>query len=224
MLNEVKMPVKLAETVFDTLYLCTAFGLAIFLIFRQFSPASLQWQMGVSALVLVLGDACHLIPRIGALWDKTHANHSFSLGIGKMVSSLTMTLFYVGLWHIGAGFYDFQRTFSNTIILILAAVRLVLCILPQNRWTSPGGKPNRMALWRNIPFFLLGFAVIVLFLIGSIQKPSGPAFLWAAILISFAFYIPVVLYSGRNPKIGMLMLPKSCTYIVIILMGFSFPR
>ena len=222
MLNEAKMPVKLAETIFDILYLCTAFGLAIFLIFRQCSPASLQWYMGVSALILVLGDACHLIPRIVALWDKNHANHTFSLGIGKMVSSLTMTMFYVGLWHIGTVFYGFHRGTANVLIVCLASIRFGLCLLPQNKWTSSGAS-NRMALWRNIPFFLLGFAVMVLFLVGSSQKPSGPAHLWVAIFISFAFYIPVVLYSGRNPKIGMLMLPKSCTYIVIILMGFSLP-
>jgi len=37
-----------------------------------------------------------------------------------------------------------------------------------------------------------------------------PAFslAWLAILLSFGFYLPVVLYANKNPKIGMLMLPR----------------
>jgi hypothetical protein len=36
-----------------------------------------------------------------------------------------------------------------------------------------------------------------------------------AIAVSFLFYVPVVLFARKNPKLGMLMLPKSCAYIVL---------
>lgn len=36
---------------------------------------------------------------------------------------------------------------------------------------------------------------------------------WLAIALSFAFYLPVVLWSNRQPKAGMLMLPKTCAYL-----------
>ena len=56
---------------------------------------------------------------------------------------------------------------------------------------------------------------------GALKNGGSLSFLWIAILISFACYMPVVLFSGRNPKVGMLMLPKSCAYAAIVLMGFS---
>jgi hypothetical protein len=46
-------------------------------------------------------------------------------------------------------------------------------------------------------------------------------FLWLAVLISFSFYIPVVLWADVNPLIGMLMLPKTCAYVWLMWMGFS---
>jgi len=46
-------------------------------------------------------------------------------------------------------------------------------------------------------------------------------FMWLAILLSFAFYIPVVLFAGTYPLVGMLMLPKTVCYVWIVAMGFS---
>jgi hypothetical protein len=61
-----------------------------------------------------------------------------------------------------------------------------------------------------------------------IQAAGGPAggpeavrFMWLAVLLSFAFYLPVVLWSRKVPKLGMLMLPKTCAYVWIVLMGFG---
>jgi len=47
---------------------------------------------------------------------------------------------------------------------------------------------------------------------------AGLDLMWLAILLSFAFYLPVVLWSNRYPKIGMLMLPKTCTYLWMLVM------
>jgi hypothetical protein len=44
-------------------------------------------------------------------------------------------------------------------------------------------------------------------------------FLWLAVLLSFIFYIPVVLWAGRYPVIGMFMLPKTCAYVWAVSMG-----
>ena len=41
-------------------------------------------------------------------------------------------------------------------------------------------------------------------------------YIWLLILLSFAFYIPVVLFSSRIPGIGMFMLPKTICYILMI--------
>ena len=45
--------------------------------------------------------------------------------------------------------------------------------------------------------------------------------MWLAIVLSFAFYIPVVLFSGVFPPIGALMIPKTCAYVWIVWMGYK---
>ena len=42
--------------------------------------------------------------------------------------------------------------------------------------------------------------------------------MWLAITLSFLFYIPVVLFAQTMPMIGMLMLPKTCMYVWMIVM------
>ena len=39
-------------------------------------------------------------------------------------------------------------------------------------------------------------------------------------LLSFGFYIPVVLWADAVPMIGMLMIPKTCAYVWTVLIGF----
>ena len=43
----------------------------------------------------------------------------------------------------------------------------------------------------------------------------------AAILISFGCYLPVTLFSRTKPKVGLLMIPKTCAYMWIIAMGLQ---
>lgn len=42
-----------------------------------------------------------------------------------------------------------------------------------------------------------------------------------AILISFACYLPVVIWGKKNPKVGMLMIPKTCAYMWMIGYGLA---
>jgi hypothetical protein len=42
--------------------------------------------------------------------------------------------------------------------------------------------------------------------------------MWLAVALSFAFYIPVVVGANKKPELGMLMLPKSCAYVWIVAM------
>ena len=41
------------------------------------------------------------------------------------------------------------------------------------------------------------------------------------IILSFAFYIPVVLFADAYPLIGMLMIPKTCAYVWTVLIGYQ---
>ena len=41
-------------------------------------------------------------------------------------------------------------------------------------------------------------------------------FVWLYILLSFVFYLPVAVGAGLVPMLGMLMLPKTICYILLI--------
>ena len=43
--------------------------------------------------------------------------------------------------------------------------------------------------------------------------------MWLTIVLSFAFYIPVVLWSSAVPAVGMLMIPKTCAYVWTVAIG-----
>ena len=45
--------------------------------------------------------------------------------------------------------------------------------------------------------------------------------MYLAIILSFLFYIPVVLWADVHPMIGMFMLPKTCMYIWMVVMGYQ---
>ncbi len=43
----------------------------------------------------------------------------------------------------------------------------------------------------------------------------------AAIIIWFGCYLPVTLFSKTKPKVGLLMIPKTCAYMWVIAMGLQ---
>ena len=60
----------------------------------------------------------------------------------------------------------------------------------------------------------MGAMLIVLFAVEA-RRAQDRVFrwMWLAVLLSFAFYIPVVLLGSEIPIIGMLMMPKTLTYV-----------
>lgn len=205
------------EGAFDIVYLLAAaiLGLSLLVTARDNSPRLLA---GVMALVLAGGDAFHLLPRMAAIFTGRQEEFQAALGLGKQITSITMTIFYILLWQIGR-MTLFPAVSSGWTFLVygLAAVRMVLCLFPQNGWTS--AQPSlRWGILRNIPFFLLGGLVAVFFFRFA---GGGLGWMWLAILLSFACYLPVVLWVHRNPKIGMLMLPKTCAYLWMLALCLS---
>lgn len=208
------------EIAFDLTYLLTVI-ISAGLFYKTAEMGSIRWNFAMMSFLLGAGDSFHLIPRVFALIDIDGYDYTTALGLGKLITSITMTVFYIFLWEIGIAYYSLSihRTVSM-IVYGLAFLRMILCFFPQNQWTYK----NPSAKWgiiRNIPFLALGMMVMVLFLIGAMSFGGSLSYVWLAILISFACYMPVVLFVQKNPMVGMLMLPKSCAYIAIVLMGFS---
>lgn len=207
------------EVVFDALYLITALVLAFILFFTRPSN-DVRLISGIMALILVCGDTFHLIPRIMVIITYQEERLRPALGLGKQITSITMTVFYLFLWQMGQLiFTPAGNSFWSSLVYLLAAARILLCLLPQNKWKERF-PPISWGIWRNIPFFLLGAAVAVLFFLHR-SMAVGLGCMWLAIVLSFACYLPVVLWSNRNPKIGMLMLPKTCAYLWMLIMCLS---
>lgn len=212
------------ETLFDAAYLITVLTLGICML-RRGKGSRLFTLFGCMAVVLGAGDAFHLIPRAVALCTTGLASHTAALGAGKWITSLTMTVFYVLLYHVWRERYGVRGQRGLTAAVYgLALVRAVLCMMPQNRWLSAGA-PLSWGVWRNIPFALLGLLMIVLFFRSARAHADAPfRHMWLTIALSFGFYIPVVLWADALPLIGMLMIPKTCAYVWTVLIGYRAMR
>ena len=207
------------EVIFDLLYLVFAIIISFLLLgSSQSNPA--MTLSGIMSLVLVVGDAFHLVPRIIVIKTGKENDMRKLLGRGKQITSISMTVFYLLLWQIGNTIFQ-SNTFSDWsyFLYFLASVRISLCLLPQNKWTDRY-PPVGWGIARNIPFLLMGAFVVVMFYQNrSIYDGFGWA--WLALSLSFAFYLPVVLWANKYPKIGMLMLPKTCAYLWLLVMCLS---
>ena len=211
----------IAETIFDVIYLVTVISIGVLMI--KNCKDNFQFRLfGIMAIVLGVGDSFHLIPRALALCTTGLENYTVALGIGKLITSITMTVFYLLLYYVWRKRYQIKDKNGLTIfIYILVAVRVILCIMPQNNWISENN-PLSWGIYRNIPFAILGFVIVILFYKSSKNnKDKAFHWMWLTIVLSFAFYIPVVLFADTVPMIGMLMIPKTCAYVWTVLIGYS---
>jgi hypothetical protein len=218
------MAQALAETIFDALYLSFAVIIGITLIIKG-GKGSLIQKFGIMAIVLGAGDAFHLVPRTIALWTTGLEANAAALGVGKLITSITMTVFYLILYYIWRERYQIQGRKGLTITMwALTIARVALCALPQNQWLSYQ-QPLFWGILRNIPFAIMGVILIVLFA-QEAKKHNDRIFrfMWLAITLSFAFYIPVVLFAEKIPLIGMLMIPKTLAYVWVVVMGLMLYR
>ena len=205
----------LGESIFDLCYLVLVIGMGVRLVLEKNKNAKL---FGIMAILLGAGDAFHLIPRvISHLSPGGFEAHALSLSYGKMVTGITMTIFYLL-------YYFYYREISKDtsagkkwIMIILSVVRIVLVLLPQNNWS--GGGNYTMGIVRNIPFLVMG----VLLMVWSYEKrkTDGLKHMGLLIFLSFLFYVPVVLWVDKVPALGALMMPKTVAYVFIVVEGLK---
>lgn len=211
----------IVETLFDAVYLTTVITLGIRML--RGSKGNAQFALfGAMAVLLGAGDAFHLVPRALALCTTGLENYTVALGLGKWITSVTMTIFYVLLYYVWRARYQVSgKNGLTAAVWGLAATRVALCMMPQNQWLSAEA-PLSWGIYRNIPFALLGLVIIVLFY-NSAKEKEDKAFrwMWLTIVLSFGFYIPVVLWADTVPMIGMLMIPKTCAYVWTVWIGYS---
>ena len=152
----------IAETLFDIVYLTTVITLGVRMI--RGCKGNPQFRLfGIMAVVLGSGDSFHLVPRALALCTTGLENYTVPLRLGKWITSVTMTVFYVLLYYVWRKRYEIKgRAGLIAAVYGLAAARVILCMMPQNQWLSADA-PLSWGIYRNIPFALMGLLIIVLF-------------------------------------------------------------
>ena len=209
------------EAIFDAAYLI--FDLIAAILFFIYSNGDMLFILyGILTLTLCGGDAFHLVPRIIRAVCGSSDKIKKQLGIGLQISSITMTAFYIILMYIWKfTFPGFTiPVIIEVIIWISAIVRIVICMFPQNNWCTDEGN-MKLSVIRNSVFAVTGIGVIILYLISGNAYGYHLTRMVAAIIISFGCYIPVTLFSKTKPKVGLLMIPKTCAYMWIIAMGLK---
>ena len=224
----------LFESAFDISYLIAVFTLGV-LILRGAPSASgsvTARLAGWQAIVLGFGDSFHLLARVWALNTTGLEAHYVPLGYGKLVSALTMTAFYVLVYQFILRRWptaqeerakDARHLLGpnprlSAVVYAAAIATALLLLLPQNQIFTP----QPPVLWgaiRNIPFVVMGVIVIAQFWERA-RRDTCYRFAWLAVTLSFAFYVPVVLWSQQSDAVGLLMIPKTLAYVWLVTMGF----
>lgn len=219
------------EIGFNISYLVVIWGLVgTMWVQRETVPAG-EWPLarlfiGAFAL-LALGDTGHVGFRVWAysLGDLeatiTVAGLELGLvGLGALATAVTVTFFYVLMLVIWQRRFDKPYGWFGLLLFGAAAVRLLLMLFPANDWNSTT-PPQPWSLYRNLPLTIQGLGVAYLILRGA--RPEGDrTFTWIGvmILVSYAFYIPVILFVQQAPLIGMLMIPKTLAYVAIAAIAY----
>lgn len=209
------------EIVFDVAFLGTIFTLG-YLLLKNKGDFTIHSLFGVMALVLGAGSLFYFITKIVVFFSVDSNKYATLLGIGKLVSSITVTLFLLILFMV----YKLQYSVNNqklieVLFYFLGAARIILCLMPQNQWAS-NDPPIMWSIFRNIPFFIMSITLIILF-VKEIRNKLDRDFIFMPFAIFFAtiFFIPVTIWQDSSTLMGLFIMLRSLCYLWIIWMGYK---
>lgn len=220
------------ESIFNILYLGIIWTLVI-LMTRHLSDVPevdrpVAGLIRVAFLLLAAGDSGHVGFRVigylmGGLDTPVNVLDSEMTlaGLGSLCTAFTVTLFYMILVFVWLKRNNQESNTLTGILLGVGLVRLIMMALPSNNWASVV-PPQPMSLYRNIPLMIQGMGVIFLFLSSGYRKNDGVfrTIGWW-IVVSYAFYTPVILFAHKYPLLGLLMIPKTCAYLVVAWVAYQ---
>jgi hypothetical protein len=220
------------EIIFNLAYLMVVWGLVIAMLRRRtYIPVSERrlTRLFIWAFTLLaLGDTGHVGFRVlayalGGLETTLNiAGVEIGLvGLGALSTGITVTLFYILMLMIWHERFRTPYGWFGYLLFIVSSIRLFLMIFPQNQWNSIE-PPMPWGIYRNVPLIILGIGVAYLMIRDSIAiKDRTFTWIGGLILISYAMYIPVILFVGGVPVIGMLMIPKTLAYVMIGIIAYK---
>lgn len=225
-------PAQWMEIVFNLSYLVAIF-VCVALMSARLANAGASQQPLLRRLrdgffLLALGDTGHLGFRVvallrGGLETKLElAGAQVPLvGLGALATATTVTFLYLLLLDAWRVRFERPRQRLYWGLMSLGVVRLLLFIPAGNAWGQVV-PPFDWSLARNVPLAVLGVSVAALMLRDG-RRLGDSTFTWlgALILVSFAFYAPVILFVQRLPAIGMLMVPKTLAYLAMAALVYA---
>lgn len=219
------------EILFNVTYL-TAVWAIVALMTRALAGVAAQDRrvaglVRLAFVLLAVGDTAHVGFRVvasllgGAGAQVNVLGEPMSLvGLGTLATSFTVTLFYMLFVYVWQARYRRPANWFTNLLLAAGVLRLMLMALPANDWGSLT-PPYPMSLYRNLPLIVQGVGVIGLFFY-SAARARDTLFQWVGvwIAVSYAFYIPVILFAHRAPLLGLLMIPKTCAYLAVAWLAY----
>jgi hypothetical protein len=220
------------EILFNITYLVVIWGLVITMFRRrdELSPERrhLADLVTIAFTLLAIGDTGHVGFRVwayamGGLESQVMIlGRSISLvGTGALMTAVTVTLFYMVMLEVWRVRFNRRYGTFEYFLLIAGATRLYMLTLSVNDWWRVVPEQPWSTI-RNIPLMIQGLGLAYLILRDSIAK-KDITFKWIgiSILVSYACYIPVILFVQQAPLIGMLMIPKTLAYVAIGLLAYN---
>ena len=214
------------EIIFNSIYLVSVWVLVALMFFRRHTLGDDESRVAKPVMqaffLLALGDTGHVgFRNLAYALGDLGARVSFLgldlrlVGIGALSTAFTVTGFYMLMVKVWKERFDKRYTDFALFLLAMGIFRFVLMLWPQNQWNSLV-PPQPWSIFRNIPLMIQGLGVAYLILRDA-KVEDGGLFRWIGILIlvSYAFYIPVILWVRRLPLLGMLMIPKTIAYLAI---------
>ena len=222
----------LVEISFNVIYLLVIWGLVIAMTVNRDRVAPENRRVAILAcwafFLLALGDTGHVGFRVWA-YAQGSLETTISLldrevglvGLGALATAITVTGFYVLVLEMWRARFEKPYSWFGTLLLLAALVRLLLMVPAANQWSNVV-PPQPWSTIRNFPLMLLGLGAAYLILRDA-RAAGDRIFTWIgwSIVVSYAMYIPVILFVQQAPMIGMLMIPKTVAYVAIALIVYQ---
>lgn len=219
------------EPVAIALYLIVIALLGLWVCYQSGRGAKI---LGAAILVMIVGEAFRLIPRIiadiappGAFADEWR-DQSTALNIGKLVSSLMIAGSFLLLElfrqeRFGTSADVKTRRMEKSFFVLFAATAMT-CFVPYNEWIS-GNTPAFWLIVRNLLLVTMGLIEGVLW-IGPAAKEAVFRRVPLALGLSLLFYLPAALLEKAVPETTYLMIFRGAmlAWLVWMLRGSALVR
>lgn len=213
---------ELMEIGFNITYLAVIYILVIMMMLRHRRGRAADTRVSrvfIGAfLLLAIGDTGHVGFRAAALMGGGLQANAVLVGAGALSTAITVSFFYMLMMEVFRVYTGRRRDGIYWFVMIVSLARLVFMAFPGNQWAGP--IPLGFSYTRNAMLTVVGLIIAILYLRQGIADNDRTLTAFAVcIFLSYGFYLPVILFVHLQPMLGMLMIPKTCAYVAVAIIG-----